>query len=315
MKKTLKASGGLALALIMTACASDGVVYDSTYYAYEDPYLYDYYYTTDMFYSSYYWAYPWDYGYYVYQTTGDNQSNQRASIGTAVRALARGESICPGQVTVTPRTAPPACGATGEDAVRSGANIVFDNCKLSDGAMLSGTVDVQTTRTASQPTCGANTTISLQVNVAIGSMTYVAPEGGRLVITNETDTASSTFPYNQTPTQVTVDSKGRLQLYNSSGTTLSDHNFQGHRTITYSAANKSYAVSGNLDTEDNLAGGNATLTGTNITRTTGCCRPTGGTLMVDRTGGPRPGQHTWTFGPSCGDARQDDRSLTLPACL
>jgi len=45
-----------------------------------------------------------------------------------------------------------------------------------------------------------------------------------------------------------------------------------------------------------------------------CCRPTAGTVNIDRTGGQLPGTATWTFGPSCGTVMRNAVTVTLPAC-
>jgi hypothetical protein len=54
---------------------------------------------------------------------------------------------------------------------------------------------------------------------------------------------------------------------------------------------------------------------TNIARGTSCCRPTGGTVAISRTGGSHSGSHTWTFTLTCGSAMLDNKTVTLPACL
>jgi hypothetical protein len=61
--------------------------------------------------------------------------------------------------------------------------------------------------------------------------------------------------------------------------------------------------------------GTATITRSGLTRSGGCCRPTGGSVTVNRTGGIAPGQHDWSFGPSCGTVTRDGTTATMPECL
>ena len=82
-----------------------------------------------------------------------------------------------------------------------------------------------------------------------------------------------------------------------------------------SLADQSYTVGGMLNLTDKSGGGTATFTGTDISRETACCRPTGGTLAVSRTGGSHSGSHSWTFTSTCGSAMLDGKTVTLPACL
>src|SRR5215831_13891618 len=101
----------------MAGCGGSGTT-STVAYTYEDPYLYTYYYPADLTYTGYYAADSWNYGLYyaargavpgsVEAATVINNTG-RPSLGSTLRALIRGESVCPGQVTVTPKTAPPAC--------------------------------------------------------------------------------------------------------------------------------------------------------------------------------------------------------------
>src|SRR5450631_4461484 len=115
-------------------------------YTYEDPYLYSYYYPADLAYTGYYGADSWNYAVY-YSSPGlpagsaaatviDNSG--RPSLGSTLRALIRGESVCPGQVTVTPKTAPPACTGSAQASVKNGITAVFAGCQLTGGGKLDG---------------------------------------------------------------------------------------------------------------------------------------------------------------------------------
>jgi hypothetical protein len=301
----------LALVCAAGACSDEDTVSGVDYY-YEDPYLYDYYYTADLAYTGYYWADPWDYGVYVYQ--GEEPTGQAPSFGSVLRMLARGEQVCPGQVTVTPRTAPPACSTGGAAEVRSGATITFNNCQLAGGTTINGTFDVRAMRSASQASCSSTTSVTLVATNTVTNLTLTGPNGARLVIPNQTDSITGTFTYGSTPGTVSDQTSGRLQVYNAAGTLVGDHNFQGTRSIVYTAATRSYAVSGTVNVQDQQSTATASIVGTDVTRSTACCRPTGGMIVVNRVGGTRAGTHTWNFGPSCGQATLDGTTITLQAC-
>ncbi len=134
-----------ALALMGAASASctDNTTtgYATTSYAYWDPYYYSYYYPADLSYSGVYWADSWDYSAYYYSLQSAATVSQ-GGVGAAIRALARGEQVCPGQVTVTPKMGTPACAAAGVTGGRTGVTVVFNGCQLSGGGTVSGTYDV-----------------------------------------------------------------------------------------------------------------------------------------------------------------------------
>jgi len=56
------------------------------------------------------------------------------------------------------------------------------------------------------------------------------------------------------------------------------------------------------------------VSATGLKRERTCCKPTGGMLSVNRTGGNHNGTRTWTFSSSCGSATLDGKTVTLPAC-
>jgi hypothetical protein len=124
----------------------------------------------------------------------------------------------------------------------------------------------------------------------------------------------TSYTYGQSPTTLSVTTTGEMQIFNSAGTMLSDHTYSGDTAFSFSG-NQSYSVSGTMNVQEKNGTATATLTRTNLTRSGGCCRPTGGTLTVNRTGGVAPGQATWSWGPSCGTVMRDNVTVTLPACI
>ena len=293
-------------------------------YSYEDPYLYSYYYPADLGYTGYYAADSWAYaGYYAARgavpgsegaATVINNSG-RPSLGTTLRAVIRGESVCPGQVTVTPKTAPPACSGSSLTSVKNGITVVFNGCQLSGGGKLDGTFDVQATKTASAAVCASDTMITLNYTTTSTNLVYTSPEGARISIPSQTDTGTASYVFGQNGTSTTINTTGEAQFFNTAGTMIADLGYGGMRTLTFTASNQTYTTDGTVNVQDKMtAGASATLAGAGIQRSNGCCRPTAGTLTVTRVGGQAPGQHVWTFQSTCGTAKLDGSTVTLPAC-
>jgi hypothetical protein len=284
-------------------------------YGYEYYYPTTYYYPADLAYSSYYWSDAWLYDdWYFSRAPQQAGGNTRRAVGDALRALARGETICPGQVDVTPKTSAPACEVQGTSAVRSGVTVVFSGCETSSGGTIDGTVDVTAMRSASEQICSPNTLVTLSHTTTLTDLTYTSASGERWVVPDQVDSGTNTYTYGQLPTNLSINSSGRFQVFAADGTLVSDHNHNGTRMVTYSAVDRSYSVSGLINTQDVKGGATANLTGTDIKRGPDCCYPTGGTLSVSRAGGTNPGSHLWTFGPECGQASFDGTAVTPPAC-
>ena len=293
----------------------------ATDYTYEDAYLYDAYYPADVAYAGYYWADAWNYSSFYYYlgstavaaaTTGSTTPGRLGIVG-AIQGLARGEQICPGQVTVMEKFADPACDGSSADPVRNGVNIAFSDCQVSGGS-INGIVEVQANRSASEQTCSPTTTISLSHTSTFTSLSFSVASGAKLVIPNQTNTGTTTYTFGQSPTTTAITSNGQIQIFNSTGSLVSDHFFMGDNTFTFSG-NQSYSVSGTTTVDENAGDGRATITRSGLTRSAGCCRPTGGSITVNRTGGIAPGQHDWSFGPSCGTVTRDGTTATMPECL
>jgi hypothetical protein len=322
-----------AVLLIAVGSAACGAAAATDDVAYEDDYAGDYYYPADVAYGGVYAG--GFVGYYAVTPAGTGPSELlatavtdaaaavdaggragtgattvRGAVGQAIRDAALGGGICPGQVTVTPQNGASVCAVTA-----AGVNIVFNGCQLSGGGIVDGTVNVQINRSASDANCNASTTIMLGYTSTITNLTYTGTGGAKVVIPNEMSTATISFSFGHTPTTVGIMSNGEVQRFASGGTMTTDRTFTGTQTFSsISLANQSYTLGGMLNITDKT-GGTATMTGTNIIRDTSCCRPTGGTLAVSRTGGSHSGSHTWTFTSTCGSAMLDNKTVTLPACL
>jgi hypothetical protein len=193
--------------------------------------------------------------------------------------------------------------------------IVFSGCQLSGGGTVDGTVDVQITRASSDTTCNSSTSITLGYTSTITGLTYTGTGGAKIVIPNDMSTSTLTYSLGQSPTTASIQTNGEIQRFSSGGSMASDRTYNGtYDFSSISLADQTYTVGGMLNVMDK-SGGTATLTGTDLTRDTGCCRPTGGTLAVSRNGGNHSGSHTWTFTSTCGSAMLDGKTVTLPSCL
>jgi hypothetical protein len=302
----------LALAVVGVAgCDDDEDVVATTDYTYDDAYLYDSYYPADIAYGGYAWADSWDYGGFYYLTAATPAG--RPGITSALVALAKGQDICPGQVTVTQKTAAPACAGSSATELRNGVTIQFTGCQV-EGGTIDGTLDVQSNRSASEQTCSPTTIITLGHTSLATNLSFTLSNGAKLVVPNQTSQGMTTYTFGQQPTSTNIQTNGELQIFNSAGTMLSDHTYMGDNTFTFSGKS-SYSISGTTNVQEKNGNGTATITRTNLTRSGGCCRPTGGTVSVNRTGGLFPGQADWSFGPSCGQVSRNGTTAQMPACI
>jgi len=342
MKNAIKGilNGSIAAGLLLAVGSAGCGAAAASDVAYEDDYAGDYYYPADVAYSGVYAGVGYYGGIYAVAPAGGaseplpaalldgghltvdagraldagrgptGASTVRGAVGQAIRNAAAGGNDCPGQVTVTPQSGTAVCGVSA-----AGVNIVFNGCQLPGGGTIDGTVNVQLTRTASDTNCNAGTTITLGYTSTLSNLSYTGTGGGKIVIPNDMTTGTLNFPTGQSPTTISIMTNGEVQRFASGGTMTTDRTFTGtYDFSSISLANQSYTLGGTLNVTDK-AGGTATLTGTNLMHDTSCCRPTGGTLAVSRTGGSHSGSHTWTFTSTCGSAMFDSKSVTLPACL
>ena len=236
----------------------------------------------------------------------------RATIASVIEALARGESVCPGQVTITPKTATPACAGGNATEERNGVTLVFNDCVVS-GATINGTFDVLSNRAASEQTCSATTTITLGHTTTITNLSISDAEG-KILIPSQTDMGMTSYTFGQTPTTTTFNITGEMQTFSATGTMIADLTYTGMDTVTFSGGS-SYSVDGTTTVQEKNGPASATITEQGVTRSNGCCRPTGGSVVINRTGGPHPGTATWTFGPSCGTVMRNNVTAMLPACI
>jgi hypothetical protein len=242
-------------------------------------------------------------------STAPGSTTVRGAVAEAIRNIALGGSVCPGQVTVTHASGTNVCGFSG-----SGLNIVFNGCQLSAGGTVDGTVNVQLSLSASDSSCSSSTKVSIGYTETITNLTYAGTGGSKIVIPNQTSTSTLSATPGQVPATVAVMSSGEVQRTANDGST-NDLTFTGSWTFSsISIAKESYTLDGAINVTDK-AGGTGTLTGMGLQIEKSCCKPIGGTLAVSRTGGSHAGSHSWSFSSTCGTATLDGKSVTLPACL
>src|SRR4051812_554532 len=204
---------------------------------------------------------------------GSGMMTAHATLASVVEALARGQSVCPGQVTVTEKMATPACAGGNATQERNGVTLVFNNCVVS-GATINGTFDVLSNRAASEQTCSATTTITLGHTTTITNLSISDAEG-KIVIPSQTDTGMTTYTFGQTPTSTAFNTTGEMQTFSADGTMISDLTYTGMDTVTFSG-NSSYSVDGTTTVQEKNGSASATINKQGLTRSSGCCRPTGG---------------------------------------
>lgn len=309
------------LTLLAAGCIGNT---SATVTPYEDAYLYAAYYPDTITYAAYGWAGAWGTSAVVLGAASatpvvsdagpapDSGDHTPAGLAGAIQALAAGRTVCPGQVSVATKTASPACVGDAAPALRNGVTLTFTACQLG-AETIDGVVDVTSSRSASDATCAPTTTIMLRTTLTLTGVVIRPAVGGRILIPSQSVTMMATYPYGQTPDTVEAIQSGEIQAFDGDDLLKADITLDGSGTFSFGDG-ASFVVDGTATNQDTV-GGTATITKTHLTRTSGCCRPTAGAVVVDRVGGPRPARTTWTFGPDCGIAGRDRMRTTLPACV
>ena len=322
----------------------DALVGDTGTY---DSYLYYGYYPADVYYSGYYWTDPY---YYYYAAGPDPYRGGRtgiggntgvtgaggstgvagagggggmttttqasdSTVGDVLRALARGEAVCDSQVTITPKMSADACATDGTGMSRTGVSVHFNGCMLANGSRLDGNIDVDGTRTLSDPACGPGTMVTFTATTTVNDLARTTASGIKIVMPNSNGTITTNYIEGQLPSSVAVTMNGTLQLVGVGGAVSADRSFTGDISFVPSSDRTSYTTDGTITLQDTADSTSTTLTAQGLNRSAACCRPTGGTLTIDRTTGSNAGTHTWTFGPSCGAMMFDGASISAPVCL
>jgi hypothetical protein len=301
------AIGAAAITINSIGCSSNDSSTTTTLTT--DPYVYYVYLPDDVAIASFYWTNDWAYAnLYAVPATG-----AVTTVADAIRALARGETVCGSAAAVTARTRTPVCTGAPTQS-RGGATIVFNNCQTPGGGTINGTVDISSSATASSAACTGTTMITLSHTTTITNLSYVGPNGNKAVIPQQVDTGTNTYTFGSLPASINLSTMGQLQTFAADGTEISDTSYTGTPTISFGGSTSSYTEDGTFTTTSNLvSGAGATYNLMGVTRVSTCCRPVGGSVQVSRNSGA---SNTYTFGPNCGDVTLDGQvAASVPTCL
>lgn len=291
------------LAMVITATfqgCDDG---DDYYDPYGYYYAYGYYYPSDMIYAMPVYTDYW-YGYPYVLEKGTTNS---LLPGETLRELGTGESVCPGQVTMTVDQIDAVCDLGGEGTIPVRAEIAFDGCELVDGGLLDGNLLIEATQAFSDVTCDTNTVVDVSFSSTITDLRYTSVSGAESVIPSLNITGSYTRTLGGPPSTLSASVDGRVERYDPDGELLMRITVRGTQTLTPALlASAGYSVDGVLTFEDELESRTLQATANGLTRSDGCCRPTGGTVQV--TGAE--GSDRWSFGPECGDISLNGATTT-----
>jgi hypothetical protein len=145
-------------------------------------------------------------------------------------------------------------------------------------------------------------------------LSYTAPSGTRVVAPSLSRSGSYTRLLMAAPSALSISTSGRLEHFAKDGSLVAQLGLSGTQSVVLngSADAAGYRLDGALTVHDTLRGEALTLTGSDLTRTETCCRPSAGTLTI--TGSERD-TDVWRFGPSCGDLELNGDSVTLSECF
>jgi hypothetical protein len=308
-KSATKATTIAAVALAAVSCTTDPYYYDPYSYYYGA----GYYYPTDIAYGGAYYS---DYGAYgtpvTYAQSRSAQRETHALPGATLRALASGEDLCPGHVTVakTPGNAP--CQVNGREPAPATASIQFSDCTFPDGGRLDGAVQIDTTQTASDTDCDADTRIDVSFTSTATDLAYTAESGARVVLPALTLTGSYTRGVEGRPSLIEIGIEGQIDRYAKDGDTLAQTSVSGKQTLTPLESADGYRASGALTMRDPIDDETVRVTSDGVNRPDDCCYPTSGSIELERSNGDLD---VLRFGPGCNDVTLDSEKITLHDCL
>ena len=277
-----------------------------------DPYgYYDYYYPASYAYADPYYMYGYP-GVYYALSSAPKAAATGSLPALALRDLALGEAVCPGQVTVTTERTTAPCD-TGEGATVPLSNAIqLNGCELSGGGKLDGSLQIAAAQTLSDMNCDAATSIDVSYTSTTTGLVYTAPDGARIELPQVTRTGSYTRLLDAPPSLLTINSEGRIERYDAKGAAQSKTTFSGMQTLTVLGANGGFRVDGTLTLEDEIGDRSASVTSVGLTRAEGCCYPTSGSIDVAHSTG---NEQRWSFGPGCGDVSVNGHKVTPDECF
>jgi hypothetical protein len=308
-ESTTKATTIAAVALAAMSCTTDPYYYDPYSYYYGA----SYYYPSDVAYGGAYYA---DYGAYgapvTYAQARSDEGETRGLPGATLRALASGEDLCPGHVTVAKTPGNAACPASNREPVPASTSIQFSDCTFPDGGRLDGAVQIDTAHTASDTDCDADTRIDVTFTSTATDLEYTAESGARVVLPALTVTGSYTREVEARPSLIAISIEGQIERYDRDGSALAQTTVSGKQTLTPLESADGYSASGTLTMRDPIDDETVRVTSDGVNRPDGCCYPTSGSIELERSNGDLD---VLRFGPNCNDVTLDSESITPRDCL
>lgn len=298
-----------AVALAAVSCTTDPYYYDPYSYYYGA----SYYYPADVAYGGAYYA---DYGAYgapiTYAQSRLEERDTHVLPGATLRALASGQDICPGHVTVAKTPGKTPCLAADREPAPASTTIEFTDCESPDGTHLDGVVQIDTLHTASDTDCDADTRIDVTFTSTATNLAYTAENGIRVVLPTLTVTGSYTRGVDARPSLIEIGIEGQIERYAKDGSTLAQTSVSGKQTLTPLDSSDGYRASGSLTLHDSIDKETVRATSDGVNRPDGCCYPTSGSIELERSNGDLD---VLRFGPECNAVTLDSESITLHDCL
>jgi hypothetical protein len=303
----------LALMALVCGCGDDDPEVTGVTVYPDDYYGYAYYYPADLAYSVPYWVDDWyDYP-YLYSDTQPQPLTDTSgrTAGSLLRALAIGEELCPGQVTIVTLDTK---GCGGDDStMRGAATITFNNCMLEDGTLLDGMVDFNSRRSFSNATCDESTVASVTFTSKITDFVQIAPSGARLLIPTLTAEGSYSRLFLARPAAISLANSGTLE-HQADGAASTVVDLAGSFGVVLGQPPDTwdYRIYGPLSLEDTKQGRSVTATAVDLIHEQACCHPISGSLRLSDT--DTGNDSVLTFGPACGAGMLNEDPVSLPAC-
>ena len=250
---------------------------------------------------------------------GTTTASGDMTMGDVLRAMARGESVCPNQVTITPKMTPNACATDGTGMSRGRVRWCSTAAEIPNGSRFDGTVDVSSTRTY-DPACPAGTMVTFQNMTTITNLTRTTANGSKILIPNSSGTDTPPAGRRRGTgagrrSNLTVEVP--CEVVGVGGNVNANRTFSSDLTITTTSNRSSSTINGTTTVEDPKQPGYDDADVSEPARSDACCGRRSGT-MASRTAraGINVGTHSGRSARPAG--RQSSwtapRSPRRPAC-
>jgi hypothetical protein len=251
---------------------------------------------------------------YLYSDTQPLTDTSDRTAGALIRALASGEELCPGQITIEPTHTEVLCCGDDDQMLQTGARVTFDDCMLEDGSLLDGTIAMDSRRSFSNNVCDADTVVSVAFSSTYTNLAHIGPSGARSVIPTLTSEGAYTRLFLDRPAAVSVASSGSVEQYDAAGQLVTQVDLAGNFGLVVGQPPDTwdYRVYGPLRLEDKKEGRSVSVTAVDLIHEEACCHPISGSLRISNldTGD----DDVLTFGPECGVGMLNEDPVSLPDC-